>query len=188
MGDRARARGGGGGSGGRSVSEPARAQVPAASTGAAGGWQVRPARRDDVAAVAGAVRALLVELGGTPASATAMRAAVQELIDSPWAGAVLVAESGDGLVGVLAASWQLAIHVAGRYALIQEVWVDRGWRGRAIGGAMLSVLLEIARARHLEVVEVGLPRASFAGLAASEAFYGAHGFVALGRRMRLTLA
>jgi GNAT superfamily N-acetyltransferase len=170
------------------VSDPARAPDPPASAGGAGGWKVRPARKDDVAAVAEAVRVLLVELGGPPASARAMRAAVQELIDSPWAGAVLVAESGAGVVGVLAASWQLAIHVPGRYALIQEVWVDRAWRGRAIGATMLSALLETARARRLEIVEVGLPRASFAGLAATEAFYGAHGFVALGRRMRLTLS
>jgi GNAT superfamily N-acetyltransferase len=170
------------------MSEPARSQVPVASAGGAGGWLVRGARNGDVAAVADAVRELLLELGGTPAPARAMRATVQDLLDSPRAGAVIVAECATGLVGVLGASWQLAIHVPGRYALIQELWVDPAWRGRAIGGAMLSALSELARARRLEVIEVGLPRASFAGLAATEAFYRANGFLALGPRMRLLLS
>jgi GNAT superfamily N-acetyltransferase len=100
---------------------------------------------------------------------------------------VIVAESAGALVGVLAASWQLAIHVPGRYALIQDLWVDRAWRGRAIGGALLAALFERARGQRLDRIEVGLPRASFAEIAATESFYRTNGFVALGPRMRAVL-
>jgi GNAT superfamily N-acetyltransferase len=166
------------------VSEPARAQP----SGGEGEWRVRRGRGADAAPVAEAARELLLELGARTAPARAMRATAQELLDSPWAGAVIVAERvGGGLVGMLGASWQLAIHLPGRYALVQELWVDPAWRGRAIGGAMLAELVELARARRIEVVEVGLPRPSFAGLAATEAFYRANGFLALGPRMRLML-
>jgi GNAT superfamily N-acetyltransferase len=149
---------------------------------------VRPAEHRDSAAVAGAVRELVVELGGTPAPVAAMRAAVRELLDSPRDGAVLVADCGEAVVGVLAASWQRAIHVPGCYALIQDLWVERSWRGHAIGAGLLAALLGLARRQGCDRVEVGLPPPSFSGIAATAAFYRANGFVALGPRMRVALS
>jgi GNAT superfamily N-acetyltransferase len=97
------------------------------------------------------------------------------------------AVEGEAILGVLGASWQSAIHVAGRYALIQDLWVHRAWRGSGVGGGLLAALFERARERGIGRVEVGLPRASFAGLEATEAFYRANGFTALGTRMRRSL-
>ncbi len=147
-------------------------------------WSVRAATHDDVEAVAGAVRALLLELDGTPSSATAMEEATRTLIDSPWEGAVLVAQARVAIVGVLAASWQMAIHVPGSYALIQDLWVDPAWRGQAVGAGLMQALVELARGRHMERVEVGLPRESFSSFAATEAFYLGNGFTPNGPRMR----
>ncbi|HXB64855.1 MAG TPA: GNAT family N-acetyltransferase [Solirubrobacteraceae bacterium] len=92
------------------------------------------------------------------------------------------------LVGVLAMSWQSAIHIPGRYALIQDLWVRPRWRGSGVGAGLLAALFALARARGAARVEVGLPRESFAGIAATEAFYVANGFTALGPRMRRDLA
>jgi GNAT superfamily N-acetyltransferase len=170
------------------VSEPAQQREPAAQARGARDWLVRPAEHGDTAAVAVAVRELVVELGGTPAPVAAMLAAVRELLDSPRDGIVLVADSAEVVVGVLAASWQLAIHVPGRYALIQDLWVERSWRGHAIGAGLLAALVALARRQGCERVEVGLPRPSFSGIAATEAFYRASGFVALGPRMRVVLS
>jgi GNAT superfamily N-acetyltransferase len=157
---------------------------PAAPDAQPGTWRVRAAREQDVAAVAAAVAELLVELGGTPAGPAAMQDATRTLIDHPDAGAVLVATLGDELLGVLAASWQTAIHVPGRYALIQDLWVQPPWRGRQIGGELLLALCELASERQIGRVEVGLPRASFAGRSATEAFYLSNGFARLGPRMQ----
>ncbi len=153
-----------------------------------GGWHVRRAGHADVEAVAAAVRELLLELGGTPQGAPAMQAAAHALIASPWAGVVLVAYRDSELVGVLDASWQMAIHVPGAYALIQDLWVHPAWRERAIGASLLELLFELARYRRLERIEVGLPRESFARFAATEAFYVARGFTPNGPRMRRSLA
>jgi GNAT superfamily N-acetyltransferase len=147
-------------------------------------WHVRAAGTQDVPAVAAAVAELLVELGGTPAAPAAMQDATRALIDDPGAGAVLLAEVHGELVGVLAASWQTAIHIPGPYALIQDVWVHPGWRSREIGGELVQALCELASERQIARVEVGLPRESFAGLAATEAFYLSNGFARLGPRMR----
>ncbi len=163
-------------------------------------WHVRLAGAPDVPAAAAAVGELLVELGGDPPCAPAMEAAARELVDDRSVGALLVAESGDAgsdtaseagavasagaIVGVLGASWQSAIHIPGRYALIQDLWVRPSWRGAGVGGGLLAALFALAGERGAARVEVGLPRERFAGLAATEAFYLANGFAPLGARMR----
>jgi GNAT superfamily N-acetyltransferase len=151
-------------------------------------WRIRAGRREDLDGIVAGVRELLVELGGDPPPASAMRTATRTLLEEPGAGAILVAEAEGELVGVLAASWQTAIHVPGCYGLIQDVWVDPSWRGRTIGHDLLMALCELAREQGIARVEVGLPRERFAGLRATEAFYVGNGFTPLGPRMRRVLA
>jgi GNAT superfamily N-acetyltransferase len=160
----------------------------------------------DTSAIAGAVHQLLRELGGTPPPLIEMEKTVRALIGDPAAGALFVAEEhgaggaagehGAGgeteehgaIVGVLGASWQTAIHVPGRYALIQDLWVASSHRGQAIGGALIDALLALAREQAMARVEVGLPRESFAAIRATETFYLNNGFAPLGARMRRLLS
>jgi GNAT superfamily N-acetyltransferase len=147
-------------------------------------WHVRTARGDDVAAVVAAVEELLLELGGTPAGTCALEEATRSLLGDREAGALLVAQANHAIIGVLGASWQTAIHAAGRYALIQELWVNPSWRSNEIGSDLLIALFALARERQITRVEVGLPRESFAGIVATEVFYRRNGFSPLGSRMR----
>jgi GNAT superfamily N-acetyltransferase len=151
-------------------------------------WSVRAAVGADTSAVAGAVHQLLRELGGTPPPLIEMEKTVRELIGDPGAGALLVAEEDGAIVGVLGASWQTAIHVPGRYALIQDLWVAASHRGQAIGRALLDALFALAREQGMARAEVGLPRESFAAIRATEAFYLDNGFAPLGARMRRLLS
>ncbi len=146
---------------------------------------VRRAAAADVQKVATAVGDLLIELGATPPSEALLRRAAGELIGDETAGAVLLAECEGEIVGVLAASWQLAIHAAGRYCLIQDLWVRWDWRSRAIGARLLGELRELAKTRGIERIEVGLPSERFRALAATASFYERNGFVPVGPRMRL---
>jgi GNAT superfamily N-acetyltransferase len=164
--------------------EPERA--PRAEPGRAS-WRIRPARREDLDAIVAGVRELLMELGGDPPPASAMRTATRSLLEEPGAGAILVADAHGEIVGVLAASWQTAIHIPGCYGLIQDLWVRASWRARSIGRDLLMALFELAREQSVARVEVGLPRESFAALRATEAFYLTNGFTALGPRMRFLL-
>jgi GNAT superfamily N-acetyltransferase len=178
----------------RAVSESTPGVRAARST--APTWRARAALLEDTSAIAGAVHQLLRELGGTPPPLIEMEKTVRELIGDPAAGVLLVAaENGAGeveqdgaIVGVLAASWQTAIHVPGRYALIQDLWVAASHRGQAIGGALLDALFALAREQGVARVEVGLPRESFAAIRATEAFYLHNGFAPLGARMRRLLS
>ena len=150
-------------------------------------WLVLRATPEDLAGVVVAVQELLLELGGAPPAAEALEAAARELIEDRDSGAVLVARVRDEVVGMLAASWQLAMHVPGRYALIQDLWVHSAWRSRSIGADLVTALVELARERGFPRTEVGLPRESFAGIAATEAFYQDNDFQSLGPRMRRLL-
>jgi GNAT superfamily N-acetyltransferase len=148
---------------------------------------VRAAEGSDAAAVADAVEALLEELGGRRPARPALEAEVAALIDDDGVGELLVAEQDGAIVGVLAASWQRAIHVPGRYATIQDLWVDPDWRSGGIGAELVEALAARARERGVARIEVGLPREDFAALEQTEAFYRGAGFEHLGPRMRLLL-
>jgi len=149
---------------------------------------VRMATVDDAPAVADAVEALLIELGGERPSATALEEGARRLAEDPSAGALLVAEDEGRVVGVLAASWQYAIHVPGRYGTIQDLWVHPDWRSRALGRELVLALVRQAADAGVPRLEVGLPQASFAGLGATERFYRENDFTPLGPRMRRLLS
>jgi GNAT superfamily N-acetyltransferase len=151
-------------------------------------WTVRLATPADVEPVVDAVAELLLELGATPPDRHAMRAATRALLDDRDAGIVLVAEVHTGLVGVLAASLQTAIHIPGRYALIQDLWVHPSSRSNQVGAALIGALVEHARQARIARLEVGLPRDSFAAIDATTAFYARNGFRAHGPRMRRVLS
>lgn len=162
---------------------------PAASQGAqaTAAWHVRAAALADVPAAAEAVGELLDELGGKRPSAAELEEEARALVEDPGLGALLVAEAGGEVVGVLAASYVRAMHVPGRYAVIQDLWVHPSWRSRTIGADLLAAIAALARQQGLPRIEVGLPQETFAGIRATEAFYLGNGFASLGIRMRRRL-
>lgn len=162
--------------------------LQAGADGPAISWTVERASRSDVAGVVIASQELLLELGATPPPAAALERSVRELIDDDTAGVVLVARTDRDVIGLLGASWQVAIHVPGRYATIQDLWVHPMWRSRSIGRELIDALVEACHGRGVARIEVGLPRESFRALGATEAFYLDNDFAPLGPRMRRVLA
>jgi len=148
---------------------------------------VREAGAADVEGVTTAVEALLGELGGRCPERPALESEVRALLEDPAGGSVLIAEADGGIVGVLSASWQRAIHVPGIYATIQDLWVDEAWRSRGVGAELVEAIASQARRRGVSRLEVGLPRETFAAIASTESFYARNGFEHLGPRMRRLL-
>lgn len=148
---------------------------------------IRPAGEGDVAAVALAVEELLLELGGRRPARAELEAEIRAALEDPGVGTILVAEAEVAIVGVLSASWQRALHVPGRYATIQDLWVDGEWRSRGVGAALVEELVALCGKQGVARIEVGLPRESFDAIRATEAFYLGNGFEQLGPRMRRLL-
>jgi GNAT superfamily N-acetyltransferase len=169
------------------MSEPSASAPDALDRSGAADPRVRTATAGDAPAAAAAIESLLVELGGEGPSTSELEAAVRELIGHPEAGVLLVAECGGEIVGVLAASWQFAVHVPGPYATIQDLWVLPAWRSRSIGRDLIMALVQEAQERGVRRLEVGLPQPSFARLDGTESFYRENGFTPLGPRMRRLL-
>jgi GNAT superfamily N-acetyltransferase len=148
---------------------------------------IRQAGEGEAAAVAVAVERLLLELGGRRPPRERLQAEVEAALADPGIGAILVAEGEGEIVGVLSASWQRALHVPGRYATIQDLWVDSEWRSRKVGAALVDELAALCREQRVTRIEVGLPRESFDAIRATEGFYVNNGFEHLGPRMRRLL-
>jgi GNAT superfamily N-acetyltransferase len=151
--------------------------------------EVREATEADVPVIADAIGQLLVELSGGGPPLAELEQATAELVKDRGMGALLVADGGgeDGIVGVLAASWQHAVHVPGRYGTIQDLWVHPDWRSRAVGHDLVEAFCDLARKEGAKRLEVGLPREDFEHIEATTAFYRANGFEHLGPRMRRKL-
>lgn len=149
---------------------------------------VRAAAAEDAPAVAAAIEALLIELGGERPATAELEAAARELAEDRSLGALLLAEAEGTVIGMLAASWQYALHVPGRYGTIQDLWVDPEWRSRAIGRELVEALAWMGGEMGIVRLEVGLPKEGFAALGATEHFYRANGFEHLGPRMRRLLS
>ena len=161
----------------------ARPEAPAPPTAS-----VRLANGGDAAAAAAGVGALLQERGGEGPSPAELEAATRKLLEDPALGALFVAEADGEIVGVLAASWQHAVHVPGRYGVVQDLWVRADWRSRTIGRDLLEALAALAREQGIARLEVGLPQDSFAAIEATRSFYLANDFAPLGPRMRRLLS
>jgi GNAT superfamily N-acetyltransferase len=161
---------------------------PAASLAAAWRWQVRPASVEEAPVVAAAARALLRELDATPPAADAMEEAARTLIADRNAGEVFLADAGGAIVGMLAASWQVAIHIPGRYGLIQDLWVHRDWRSQTVGQGLIDALVAAAQRRQITRIEVGVPRDGWPHLEATRRFYLRNEFGTIGGRLRRELA
>jgi len=145
---------------------------------------VRAGTFEDVPAIAAAVSALVLELGGSAPERSAAEASTRALIEDPSLGWVIVATNGEMLVGVLAASRQTAIHTAGPYALIQDLWVSRDWRSGEVGSELIDTLISQVKAMGMARIEVGLPSERFEAITATESFYRKNEFELLGTRMR----
>ncbi len=139
-----------------------------------------PSDRDAVVYLVGK---LLSELGGTPPSAEAMSAVFDRLADDGETGFVALGETDNGVAAVCTVSFLQAMRAAGRYAIIQEMFVEPAERSTGVGLAVLRFALEQAATRGCTTVELGTP---FNGERQIQ-FYERGGVTNIGARLRWRL-
>lgn len=149
-------------------------------------WTVGLATPRDVPGAALGVARLLEELGAAPPSLERMEDAARVVVHDPSVGSLLIATTDDDtVVGLLGSSWRTAMHRCGRYAVIEELWVDPDWRSLAVGRSLVEALVDgVLPREQIDCVEVGLPRPTFPMVEATTAFYRSCGFSPVGARMR----
>ena len=134
----------------------------------------------DREAVLDLVARLLSELRGTPPPPEAMSPVFDRLAEDGEAGFVAIGETGDGVAAVCTVSYLQAMRTAGRYAIIQEMFVEPGQRSAGVGMAVLQFALEHAVAHGCATVELGTPYAGDRQIR----FYERGGFTNIGARLR----
>ena len=118
---------------------------------------IRLATAQDRDAAIDLVRRLLTELGGTPAPAEAMAPVFGRFADDGPSGFVALAEDDGRFVAVCTVSFVDALRSVGRYAIIQEMYVDPIVRSSGVGMDVLRFVLDHAVARGCAMVELGTP-------------------------------
>ncbi len=141
---------------------------------------VRIATSDDRGAVVGLVGKLLTELGGTPPPPEAMAPVFDRFIDGGSDGFVALAEADGQAVAVCTVSFLQALRTRGRYAIIQEMFVEPEARSTGVGMDVLRFALDHAAANGCQTVELGTPYHGDRQIQ----FYRRAGFTEVGARLR----
>ena len=141
---------------------------------------VRLATEDDRDEALRLVRSLLIELGGNPAPAEELPGVFNDLVGDSGSGFIVIAEQNGAAKAVCTASFQKAIRTAGRYCILQEMYVEPESRSPGVGRVVVLFALEHAAASGCQVVELGTPREGDRQIE----FYERAGFENIGARMR----
>jgi GNAT superfamily N-acetyltransferase len=145
---------------------------------------IRPAEERDRTGVRMAIERLLSELIGATWAATSFDATYDLVLANPEQGGIVIASVDDKIVGLLTFSQTIALRTGGSYLTIQELWVDASRRGSHVGEHLVAGLKELATARGISDIEVGLPSPKFSGLERTERFYSRQDFNMVGPRYR----
>ncbi|MEM7425877.1 MAG: GNAT family N-acetyltransferase [Pseudomonadota bacterium] len=142
---------------------------------------IRPAGEADRGAIVDLLEALTNALAndGIPFRKTENGKAISSFVANER-GCVLLAEDETGTLGLVTASFNLALRYDGEYAQVEELIVTEAARGKGVGGKLVCAVIEAARERGC--IEVGLyavPR--------NQPFYEKMGFSYAGPDMRMTL-
>lgn len=120
-----------------------------------------------------AIAEMIQELAATSGDVSPVTAAYAEDYLRAARSLVLLAEDADRPVGMLTYSVRPNLYHAGPSAMIEELVVRAGYRGRGVGSALIDALLA-------QLVEIGCTEVSVATMPDNEAaqrFYRQHGFV-----------
>lgn len=110
--------------------------------------RLRPVRRDDVPRLT-----VLLDQLGYPSDEESVRPRVDHWLDDP-SSRLLGADDDGSLVGVAALHVVPMLEVTGRFGRLVALIVDDRYRGRGVGGLLVSAAEQEARAAgclHLEV-------------------------------------
>ncbi len=111
------------------------------------GWRVEPAGAADVPALAALVARLFrIEADFVSDPAIQARGLALLIAQSPERARVVLARAGAEVIGTASAQLVVSTGEGALSAWIEDVFVEAGWRAQGVGRALLTDLLDWARA------------------------------------------
>lgn len=107
------------------------------------------------------------------------RAAAEWLLGHPEAGGLWLVKDQDGLAGYLAVTVCASLEFRGRFALLDELYIDEPFRGRGLGKDAVEFAAEWARRQGMAALRLEAGHENAAALA----LYRRTGFVEHGRHI-----
>ncbi len=97
---------------------------------------------------------------GLPAVDAGRERAMAELAAHPELGGVWVIRADGEVAGYVALTVCYSMEFHGRFGLLDELYLEKGWRGKGIGTAALAFVDEECRRRGLQAVRLEVGRAN----------------------------
>ena len=126
------------------------------------------------------VRGLLTELGATPPRAADYAPTYDRIMSDETLGFIAVGVNDGEIIAVCTVSYLDALRTLGRYAIIQEMFVQPAMRSTGIGMDVLNFALHHAADNGCHTVELGTPYHGDRQIQ----FYRRAGFTEVGARLR----
>jgi ribosomal protein S18 acetylase RimI-like enzyme len=137
-----------------------------------------PAAVSDVEKIAAMRRQLYAESSGVIDDARDRHTLLQ-LIEHPALGAVhLIIHEGKN-VGYALVTICFSVEFGGRFALLDEFWIDPAFRRQAIGGEAIKLIGEILESLKISALRLEVAQTN----SGAQRFYGRNGFALDDRRL-----
>ncbi len=112
--------------------------------------------------------------------------ACAHILANPDLGFGVIARNDKQVIAAYAGiSLQHSVRVAGRYAIVQELYVTPALRGTGVAGNLLTFAKNKLLELGIQKIEVGLPMERYLHIEQLKCFYAKNGYVKVGDRMRL---
>lgn len=99
-------------------------------------------------------------------------AGLQQIIDLPDRGRILVLRQETSLIGMVSVLFTISTALGGRVALLEDMVVDIGYRGKGMGTALLDAAIDLAEHAGCQRITLLTDRTN----EAAQRFYRRHGF------------
>jgi ribosomal protein S18 acetylase RimI-like enzyme len=80
--------------------------------------------------------------------------AFRRMVEDPNLGAAWIVRLGDAVAGYIAVTMSYSLEFAGRYAVIDELYVREAYRGRGLGTRALEVAAEACRGMDVSALRL----------------------------------
>jgi GNAT superfamily N-acetyltransferase len=138
-------------------------------TGSPETWPPRLATPEDADEVARLLDDFNHEFDSPSPGVDTLAVRLRTLLAGPQTIAIL---AGRPAVGVALVTFRPNVWYAGQVALLDELYVVPDLRGHGIGSAVMDELRSIARARHVDLIEINVDE----GDVDAQRFYERHGY------------